>query len=256
MPSGGRPSLSGIGGLRLKIGLLGYRRRDVEAALGARDAELVALREELSRSRERAAELDQVASFLAQRVVERDRELRRLRGELESLYAESGRIAEALREAVAAMAAERPAAAAPEPAAEGGEAGAEGGEAGAEDGGAGGEEPEAGRAPAAAAVAGAERPTGANGRREGAGAELFDGLVEVEVGPLSDFSQLVGFEDAAGAIEGASEIAIKRFARGRATLTLRLREPVALLRELEERAPFEFRIRDQRANRLVLDVAR
>jgi hypothetical protein len=35
---------------------------------------------------------------------------------------------------------------------------------------------------------------------------------------------------------------------------MRFKEPVALLRELEERAPFEFRIRDLRSNRLVLDV--
>ena len=31
---------------------------------------------------------------------------------------------------------------------------------------------------------------------------IFDGRVEVEVGPLADFSQLVGFEDAAGQIGG------------------------------------------------------
>jgi hypothetical protein len=84
--------------------------------------------------------------------------------------------------------------------------------------------------------------------------ELFEGTIEVEIGPLSDFSQLVGFEDAAGAIAGTSEISVKRFTKGRATLAMRFKEPVALLRELEERAPFEFRIRDLRSNRLVLDV--
>jgi hypothetical protein len=35
---------------------------------------------------------------------------------------------------------------------------------------------------------------------------------------------------------------------------MKLAEPVELLRELEERAPFEFRVRDQRFDRLVLDV--
>jgi hypothetical protein len=84
--------------------------------------------------------------------------------------------------------------------------------------------------------------------------DVFVGEVELEVGPLSDFAQLVGFEDAAGGIEATREISVKRFAGGRATLEMRLGEPVELLRELEERAPFEFRVRDLRADRLVLDV--
>jgi hypothetical protein len=78
--------------------------------------------------------------------------------------------------------------------------------------------------------------------------------VEVEVGPLSDFSQLVGFEDAAGAIGATSEISVKRFTQGRATLAMRFKHPVELLRELEERAPFEFRVRDTRSGRVVLDL--
>jgi hypothetical protein len=84
--------------------------------------------------------------------------------------------------------------------------------------------------------------------------DVFVGSVEVEVGPLSDFSQLVGFEDAAGAIGATREISVTRFAQGLATLSMRLGEPVELLRELEERAPFEFRVRDLRADRVVLDV--
>ncbi len=47
---------------------------------------------------------------------------------------------------------------------------------------------------------------------------------------------------------------MKRFASGRATLEMKLAEPVKLLRELEERTPFEFKVRDLRADRLVLDV--
>lgn len=94
----------------------------------------------------------------------------------------------------------------------------------------------------------------ANGHSEREPGELFDGLVEVEVGPLSDFSQLVGFEDAAGAIGATSEISVTRFTQGRATLAMRFKHPVELLRELEERAPFEFVVRDMRADRVVLDL--
>jgi hypothetical protein len=93
-----------------------------------------------------------------------------------------------------------------------------------------------------------------NGHGEVGADEMFDGMVEVEVGPLSDFSQLVGFEDAAGGISATSQISVKRFAAGRATLEMRLDQPVELLRELEERAPFEFKVRGRRFDRLVLEV--
>ena len=84
--------------------------------------------------------------------------------------------------------------------------------------------------------------------------DLFDGLVHVDVGPLSDFSQLVLFEDAARSIGATSEISIRRFSEGRAQMSVQLREPVALLRELEERCDLEFVVRDMRRDRVVLDV--
>jgi hypothetical protein len=84
--------------------------------------------------------------------------------------------------------------------------------------------------------------------------ELFEGLVEVEIGPLGDFSQLVGFEDAVGGIGATSEISIRKFSEGRATLSMRLDEPVALLRELEERSPMEFKVRRTDQDRLILDL--
>jgi hypothetical protein len=100
----------------------------------------------------------------------------------------------------------------------------------------------------------AEPPGSDNGFAVRPAAEMFDGRIEIEVGPLDDFSQLVGFEDAAGAITATSEISVKRFTQGRATLEMKLAEPVELLHELEQRAPFEFRVRDRRFDRLVLDV--
>ena len=83
--------------------------------------------------------------------------------------------------------------------------------------------------------------------------ELFEGLVRMEIGPLGDYAQLVGLEDAIGRV-GASEISIERFSEGRATLSMRLDEPVALLRELEEHAPLEFRVRRNDDESLILDV--
>jgi DivIVA protein len=83
---------------------------------------------------------------------------------------------------------------------------------------------------------------------------LYAGTVDVEIGPLNDFAQLTGFEDAAAGIPGTSGIHVKRFSRGRATVSMNLADPVALLRELEDRAPFDFVVRDMRSDGLILDV--
>jgi hypothetical protein len=254
---------------RLRRALFGYRPRDVDEAIAERDAQLEVHRAEVERGAGRIRELDQVTAWLADRVVERERELRELRVELararersdESLQTltaladdlegvrrqargQATRIRlRALREA--AELTERI-----------GELGGDPSEVreglmeslqdaikrvGAD------AEAEEGPDPSGLIVA-------ANGHAQREPGELFDGLVEVEVGPLSDFSQLVGFEDAAGGIGAMSEISVTRFTQGRATLAMRLKQPVELLHELEQRAPFEFKVRDRRSDRVVLDV--
>ena len=97
-------------------------------------------------------------------------------------------------------------------------------------------------------------PPAQNGHGEANANGVFDGTVHLDVGPLSDFSQLVALEDAAGSIGATSEISIKRFSQGRATLAMRLSEPVELLRELEERCDIEFKVRSLRDDSVVLDV--
>jgi hypothetical protein len=89
---------------------------------------------------------------------------------------------------------------------------------------------------------------------EPAHAGLYSGDVEVEVGPLNDFAQLTSFEDAAAGIDGASEIKVKRFSGGRAWVSMNLENPIDLLRALEEKAPFDFVVRDTRRNGVILDV--
>lgn len=82
---------------------------------------------------------------------------------------------------------------------------------------------------------------------------LYAGRVKLEIGPLGDFSQLVGFEDAVGQI-GASEISVERFSEGRATFSMNLDQPVDLLRELEELSNVEFKVRHTASDNLILDV--
>jgi len=82
---------------------------------------------------------------------------------------------------------------------------------------------------------------------------LQAGRVKLEIGPLGDFSQLVGFEDAVGQI-GASEISVERFSEGRATFSMNLDQPVDLLQELEELSNVDFKVRHNTPDNLILDV--
>jgi hypothetical protein len=249
--------------------LLGYRPAAVDEALAQRDlaiaerdAEIESQGSELTESRRRIEELEQVATRLSERVVERERELRAVKAELARAYGESDRAVRALG-AVADELAEvrgqargqatrirlralRDAAEVSDRIAELAKRPAEARERLLE-----------ALSEAIARLGGEVEAAeeSSNGHRPEAEADdIFQGLVEVEVGPLSDFAQLVGFEDAASGIGATSEISVKRFAKGRATLEMNLCEPVELLRELEERAPFEFRVRDTREDRVILDL--
>jgi hypothetical protein len=221
-----------------KRALLGYRRDEVDDSLAARDAAIEAVERH-------ASQADSELASLSGMVIEREREIRglgeRLRESEErhqrsiaSLHAVSERLEEiqaqargqatrirmkALREAVEVSRRTQDLA-----------------------------EAQAGEAPAAGSNGAAAAPSA-----EAALGQLFEGLIKLEIGPLGDFSQLVGFEDAVGRL-GASEISVERFSEGRATVSMQFDEPVALLRELEESAPFEFNIRRTADERLILDV--
>jgi hypothetical protein len=235
-----------------KRSFLGYRRSDVDAALASRDARNWALerdaQEALARWRESdeaAAQAEQELGLLSAMVIEREREIRGLLERLEEANARHDRNVASL-ESVSARLEEIQAQArgqatrirmkALREAVEVGRRAQELSEAQA-----------AGPAPSP--------PNGnGNGRAEAAVTGIFDGLVKVEIGPLDDFSQLVGFEDAAGQIGAASEISVERFSEGRATLSMRLSEPIDLLHELEQRSPLDFRVRRTADDNVVLDI--
>jgi uncharacterized coiled-coil protein SlyX len=82
---------------------------------------------------------------------------------------------------------------------------------------------------------------------------LFEGNLRLEIGPLGDFSQLVGFEETVGRI-GATDISVERFSEGRATFSMRLDQPVDLLGELESLSNLEFKVRHTAPDNLILDV--
>jgi hypothetical protein len=235
-----------------KRAVLGYRRAEVDAAIALRDARGWALErdaeEAIARGRastEALAGAEAELSSLSMMVIEREREIRGLEQRLReanerhersiaSLEAVSSKLDEiqaqargqatrirmkALREAVEV----------------------------------GRRAQELSEAQEGAPGAGAGKDGGPDAVHEAARG-LFDGIVKVEIGPLDDFSQLVGFEDAAGQIDATADISVERFSEGRATLSMRLDEPVDLLRELEQRSPLEFRVRRTAGDDLILDV--
>jgi hypothetical protein len=224
--------------------LLGYRRGEVEAAMEARDARIGALEGEVRDSVERArgatdaaARAEQEMALLSGMVIEREREIRNL-GELlreanerhdrsiASLESTAGRLEEIQAQARGQATRIRMKALR--------------------------EAVEVSRRTQELSQA-AEGNGSAAGALQPSGTGLYEGRVRLEIGPLGDFSQLVGFEDAIGRL-GASEISVERFSEGRATLSMNLDEPVELLRELEERAPLEFRVRRSAGDNLILDV--
>lgn len=224
-----------------KRAILGYRRGEVDAAISARDEQIGALESETAEAVRVTLCAEADAASLSEMVIEREREIRglgeRLREANErhersiaSLQTVSERLEEiqaqargqatrirmkALREAVEVSRRTQELAEVHEGSANG-------------------------AAP------------GSNGAEAALG-QLFEGLIKLEIGPLGDFSQLVGFENAVGRL-GASEISVERFSEGRATLSMQLDEPVDLLRELEENAPFDFNVRRTADDNLILDV--
>ena len=245
MPSEGARTVPRMGSF--KRVLFGYRRPDVEAAIFARDGRIRILERrsvECERQAAAMADLEGEISTLSTMVIEREREIRGLNERLReanerhdrsiaSLDAVSGRLEEIQAQARGQatrirMKALREAVEVGRRVQELNEAqGAEGASEVAANGDAGPQGPDF------------------NG--------IFEGLIKLEIGPLGDFSQLVGFEDAVGQV-GASEISVERFSEGRATLSMRLDQPVELLRELDELSTLDFKVRHTAPDNLILDV--
>jgi regulator of protease activity HflC (stomatin/prohibitin superfamily) len=217
-----------------KRALLGYRREEVDAAMAARDAAISAVEHHASTA-------DAELASLSGMVIEREREIRGLSERLREADERHERSIDSLRtvserlEAIEAQARGQATRIRMKALREAVEVSRRTQDlADAHDGTTNGAAP--------------TEPTA-----EAALGQLFEGLIKLEIGPLGDFSQLVGFENAVGRL-GASEISVERFSEGRATLSMHLDEPVDLLRELEENAPFDFNIRRTADDNLVLDM--
>lgn len=226
-----------MGGLRRS--LFGFRRADVEAALALGETRILDLERVTDAQRATVAEFENETAALSGMVLEREREIRALSERLReanelhdrrltSIDAITARLEEleaqargqatrirmkALREAVEVSK----------------------------------------KVKALTDIEPALQAEAQQAEDEAEGEGLFEGRVKLEIGPLGDFSQLVGFEDAVGRL-GASEIKVDRFSDGRATFSMQLNEPVDLLSELEELSNVDFRVRHTAPDNLILDV--
>lgn len=221
-----------------KRALFGYRRSEVDAAIAGRDSQIGSLEADLGRGRETLAELEAETTALSGMVIERERELHVLDARLHEVQ-ECHERSIARLDAVTARLEEM-------------------------DAQARGQATRIRMKALREAVEVSRRVQALNDVQENGAASngtvapidfdgLFEGRIKLEIGPLGDFSQLVGVEDAIGEL-GASEISIERFSEGRATLSMHLEEPVDLLRELEEHSALDFKVRHTAPDNLILDL--
>lgn len=249
MPSEGPSTVPRMGSFKRAI--LGYRRPEVDAAISARDRQISAKDSriaELGIELLSKAEAEEELAALSGMVIERERVIRSLGEQLREANERQERSIASLEtvtaklheiEAQARGQATRIRMKALREAVEVGRRAQELSDATPEE-----------ATPEAPATPVAEND---NGHAEINPQEVFEGAIRVEIGPLGDYSQLVGIEDAIGRL-GASDISVERFTEGRATLSMNLDEPIDLLRELEEHSPLEFRVRRAAGDNLVLDV--
>ncbi len=245
--------------MMFKRSLFGYHRGQVETAISSDRKQIEALESDLGRQRQLAAGFEAETAALSGMVIEREREIRALTLRLQeanechdrsiaSLDAVTARLEDlqeqargqatrirmkALREAVEVSARVQALTEAQE------------------DDSAAYEEAPA--EPAISANGNGSDPAAPAPPEVSSYDGLYEGRVKLEIGPLGDFSQLVGFEDAVGQL-GASEISVERFSEGRATLRMHLDEPVDLLRELEELSRLDFKVRHTAPDNLILDL--
>jgi hypothetical protein len=81
---------------------------------------------------------------------------------------------------------------------------------------------------------------------------LFEGRVELGVGPFYDIASLGAFEQRLANVPGVSEASVRRFEASHAVVDVRLAAPVALVRELRHAAASDFSVREVASGRILL----
>lgn len=240
MPSDGRLSVSSMGGFRRAF--LGYRREDVDAAIAIRDTRVAEWERAVAERDGRLQTADAELNCLSGMVLERERESALLRDQLREAEERHERSLEKL-EVIIQRVEELQVAAR-------------------------GQATRIRMKALREAVEVSERAQSLTQRMDFAGhggapggseveveeIPLQEGRVEVEVGPLSDFSQLLVFQESAEGLPEVDGVRLERFSDGCATLSINLREPTDLGAALQEAAPLALQQRDATTSTLAFDV--
>jgi hypothetical protein len=81
---------------------------------------------------------------------------------------------------------------------------------------------------------------------------LFEGRVELGVGPFYDIGALGAFEQRLAGLPGVSEASVRRFEASHAVVDVRLAAPVALVKELRHALSSDFSVREVASGRILL----
>jgi hypothetical protein len=81
---------------------------------------------------------------------------------------------------------------------------------------------------------------------------LFEGRVELGVGPFYDIASLGGFERRLASLPYVVEASVRRFEASHAVVDVRLAAPVALVRELRRTGESDFNVREVADGRILL----
>ncbi|MDX6516099.1 MAG: hypothetical protein QOH73_1765 [Gaiellaceae bacterium] len=85
--------------------------------------------------------------------------------------------------------------------------------------------------------------------------QRFEGRVELEAGPFSDFAALSSFERALARLGGVEDVYVRRFAGERALIELSLAQPLALIGAMRDNLPYGLEIQSNEPGRLSVKVA-
>lgn len=225
-----------MGGFRRAF--LGYRREDVDAAIATRDARVAEWEKAVAERDARLREVDSELLCLSGMVLERERESALLREQLKEAEERHDRSLDKL-EVIIQRVEEMQAAAR-------------------------GQATRIRMKALREAIEVSERANGLTQRMDfaghgdltvpGDGDPLQEGNVAVEVGPLSDFSQLLAFQEAAEGLPEVDGVRLERFSDGCATLIVSLREATDLAAALQEAAPLALQQRQADATSVAFDV--
>jgi archaellum component FlaC len=85
--------------------------------------------------------------------------------------------------------------------------------------------------------------------------QSFEGRVELDAGPFSDFAALSSFERALARLSGVEDVYVRRFSGDRALIELSLAQPLQLVAEMRDHLPYGLEIQAGEPGRLAVTVA-